>query len=350
LTIREALTIHRRADLANLATWMAGFAYPATAMRALWADVEEGQWIDALEFAAGGSFRQADTDLAVDALRAWMVHADFRSGLSPETVNVLARTQFDPDFDPIRNLTASNIKAVAKDLPVLFNNPGIAALDPRWLWRLVPLGLGLMHEHLAPLELAKTIRGLSPMEVETIHADTRFLLAPLRIGLHEAIVSSTASRENEQAALWVFALPRLMWGVGGMIMIADLGLRRSGYSDQVDETIGVLRKIASDPIYAAQARAIATTLRSAIAKYPDDEAALSMEVDRQFASFAPSHEADLVAAELGQLVEIWKPVVVRWFQRIGGQQSISAGIFRLNADASTPRPRVSLPPPQPVGK
>src|SRR2546426_9970012 len=55
LTVHEALAVHRSADLAALATWFAGFEYPVERMRSLWSEVEEGQWIDALEFGAGGS-------------------------------------------------------------------------------------------------------------------------------------------------------------------------------------------------------------------------------------------------------------------------------------------------------
>jgi hypothetical protein len=324
LTVREALAVHRKAELARLAAWFGGFDYPVADMRGLWADSEEGQWIDALEFAVGGPFRRQDMTVAIESLRHLLTKTPVRERLAAETVRVLTRVEFDPNFVPLADLTAREVGRIIEDLPRLFSNPGIAAVDRRWLERIVPAALQLVHQYLAPKMLAGLIRAMSAGELALVHSDCRFLLSPLRAGIDAAVDAAVVNAGNEHAQLWLYALPRLNWGLGRMVMIADIALRRSGYASQVDQSIEVLREITADPNFVRAVRQVGGIVKDVAADHWGDHDAMSREMDVRMRAVGGPEPIESLGPGLETIGAMWGPVLRRLMAHVEPAKSDDA--------------------------
>ncbi|MGP8161562.1 MAG: hypothetical protein ACLQGJ_10170 [Candidatus Dormibacteria bacterium] len=310
LTLILALGLRGRMETARTLTWFSGFAYPVTEMRNDWAAFEEQPWRAERRRALAG-LGGSDED-AVDALKleARATRPLQKLGLSPLFTDTYVRLLFDVNYRPEAELGTDQAQRLLRDLPRVFKIEALDRLFPNLRPEPVPKIVEFLQElHNRP-RLVSLIRGLSDVEIETIHRDIAFLLGPYRLWLHDAIARANAGEARDTAGLWM--VPRLGWRIGRYLMLLDIALRRRGLGPQIDATFDRLRQVAVDPENRALVARLWQTGRPLIFSVEGDARQRQVEFGRLVAS-APGHEhlQESVSDFAEDLRTIWRPAVAQ---------------------------------------
>jgi len=299
-----ALGLRGRHETAVVLTWLAGFEYPVSMMRTMWAEFEEMPWRNTVRQALEGS--PFDVGAAVEVLVGDAAATRLGRILSRDLVRTRTRLVMDPSFRPARDLTPKQAERIRDDLPRLA--PRAAEFVPFIRGEHVKAFVVFMQDYLSRPKLAALIRSLSDEELAAVHRDIHFLTGPYRLWLADAIRRENEGGEANLMAFWL--APRLAWLAGRFLMLMDIALRRLGFRDEVEATLDHLQRLGEE----AETRRILVHLmrdyREVMTITGGDRDRLGEEF-RRCATGDTDYEAmrKISDSVVATLVDIWRPAI-----------------------------------------
>ena len=233
--ILDSLDIRGRMDSATVMSWFCGFEYPTEEARARWLAFEYLSLEAAVRHAGGG--RGISLTAAAHALVAGATETRMARRFSAASIRHLIHMEVDPGFDA-RKLTPGDAAALLADLKKRADGrPGV--LDTATPEH-IRVGAALLQDYLSGPRLVELIRGLDAELLARAHADLRLLTTPYRAWCRHG-----PARIGGPTALRF--VPRLVWQVGRLFLLADIALRRRGFGEPLDMTMEYLQSVADDP-------------------------------------------------------------------------------------------------------
>jgi len=242
LSLKASMKLRARVQMAKVLTWLAGYEYPTDQIKEEWIAFEEWPWENTLRRALGASSNEPfslDDALAVLGIEART--EGNRQRLSDAFAEVSTRLQFDPKFRAGSDFSLRQAEQIRKDLPIwLKKDPSMRALAAMVTTEDVRRFIELVQDYWSRPRLTALIRRIPDVELAEIHRDVRFMLRPYRAWLAEGLEQAERTGDPEQMAL-IFG-PRIAWFVGRFLMLADIQIRRWGYSSHINQTVSYLEE------------------------------------------------------------------------------------------------------------
>ena len=232
--IVDSLGIRGRMDSATVMSWFCGFDYPIDVARARWMAFEHLGLDAAVRHAGAGR----GISLA-DAARVLIAEAKatrFARTFSDAYISNLIRMDVDPGFDA-RKLSAGDAAAILDDLK---KREGRRRVLDTATPEHIRVGAALLQDYLSGPRLVELVRDLDAEVLARAHADVRLLTTPYRSWLRHG-----PARTGGPTA--VRFVPRLMWQVGRLLLLADIALRRLSFGEPIDTMMEFLQSVADDP-------------------------------------------------------------------------------------------------------
>lgn len=233
--ILDSLKIRGRMDSATVMAWFCGFDYPIDVARTRWMAFEHLGLEAAVRHAGAG--RGISLASATRVLIAGAKKTRLARKYSDASISTLIRMDVDPGFDA-RKITAGDAAAILDDLKRRADGRHRAfdTATPEH----IRVGATLLQDYLSGPRVVELIRHLDAELLARAHADVRLLTTPYRAWLRHG-----PARIGGRTA--VRFVPRLMWQVGRVLLLADIALRRLGFGEPIDTMMEFLQNVADDP-------------------------------------------------------------------------------------------------------